>query len=940
MAILDVEQSKQSGSVGINRELDENAHSLIMDTIQITQYQYPEASTVRELTSNAIDSQNEKTKAIEIITGVKKEEDYYIRREDAQYKDSNFDKDYYDLKWLNKDQNEVELTYKCGTGGGWCDQLIVKDHGVGLGGKRLQGYFRIGYSTKRNTTKALGGFGFGAKVSLSLRNEYYDVVTAHNGKLFKFRCYAYKLDSLVSRFKNDEGDTNNFIEFTDSKGNSEKVYYEDTTLMNFTELIIPCKTYHRTKINDAINSQLLYLSGIKYVYVDESGYANPKKFQANILYNSKNLIVSDQRTYSKPHVVIVKDPEQPVGICYGFVNFNELEMQDLYSYVGFKCPMRQVIRDESGKETVVQDGVEVTPSRESVVWSDHTRNYLQNVIQSAGVEAQNLVNEQLKEKDFVEWIRKAVAIKSGSNSDWTLSNIAKITDITNVHPEYVADPSIKLCSVNEFFAGFSTRLITIESEYKRNVGYVQFIKRKPITSWQEMVGYNVKVYFHNDKQSPRKDEFIMRNGAGQNRFVAIKRITKDEMFNNLFKGDFDHPTTNFCKNEKQFEKLVELADRIEKLYFGHKALQNYDKIDVPDTFKSQLKTEDEIEEVEKKTQAETDPYVGLTPAERRKLTDSIILQHPKLHKSSYNIVNGQKPITYTKKEMLASDFVSDNAEVYYANGIEEEALSNIAAIIAHPHRIDFETRHNHDFEKTVFNPSLKIVRVPSNMPKKFTKNHKHINAFFGFKELFTEKDTTITMNKRVIEWNTLRLISKDFKNFGYLANFDKINPEIAQIYKEVAERMGGFTDFSTPQWQKAVNIPKDVFDGFDSFLAKITEFALFKADNPTDTEGLKQKSSELFGVNSIEEIKALDFELYNKYLALKEYSSEVYALFNCVDFKELNSDGEKVVFKLLDVYGLNNFNLSDFGIQFASEEDELPVVEETAEMATEVEDNN
>src|SRR5690242_17651699 len=117
MAILDVEQNKQQGSAGITREIDENAHSLIMDTIQITQYQYPEASTVRELTSNAIDSQNEKTKAIEIITGVKKEEDYFIRRETSQYKDSNFDKDYYDLKWLNTDKNDVELTYKCGTGG-------------------------------------------------------------------------------------------------------------------------------------------------------------------------------------------------------------------------------------------------------------------------------------------------------------------------------------------------------------------------------------------------------------------------------------------------------------------------------------------------------------------------------------------------------------------------------------------------------------------------------------------------------------------------------------------------------------------------------------------------------------------------------------------------------------------------------------------------------
>lgn len=157
MAILDVEQSKVVGNKGIDREIDENAHSLIMDTIQMTQYQYPESSTVRELTSNAIDSQAEKIRAIEILTGKVKKEDYYIERQEAQYKDSNFDESYYDLNWLDQQNNTVELKYICGTGGGWCDKLIVKDYGVGLGGTRLQKYFSIGYSTKRNTTKALGG---------------------------------------------------------------------------------------------------------------------------------------------------------------------------------------------------------------------------------------------------------------------------------------------------------------------------------------------------------------------------------------------------------------------------------------------------------------------------------------------------------------------------------------------------------------------------------------------------------------------------------------------------------------------------------------------------------------------------------------------------------------------------------------------------------------
>jgi hypothetical protein len=888
---------------------------------------------VRELTSNAIDSQNEKTKAIEIITGVKKEEDYFIRRETSQYKDSNFDKDYYDLKWLNTDKNDVELTYKCGTGGGWCDSFSVKDYGVGLGGSRLQGYFKIGFSTKRNTTKALGGFGFGAKASLSLRNEYYDVVTAHNGKLFKFRCYAYKLDSLVSKFK-DENNFNEYIEFSDSKGNTEKVYYESTDLKNFTEIIVPCKTYHRNKVNEAISSQLLYLTGITYNYIEENGYSTVKKFQADILYNSKNLIVSNQRTYSKPHVVIVKDPEQPVGICYGYVNFNELEMQDLYSYVGFKCPMRQVIRDENGKEIVVQEGVEVTPSRESVVWSDHTRGYLQKIITNAALEAKNLVNEQLKESDFLKWMQKAVAIKSGAGNDWTLSNIAKITDLTNVHPSYPEYPDIELCNINEFFAGFNIRYVNIENSYKRNVGYMDTLHRRAAGMWSDIIDrYNSKFYFYSDRLSPRKDEFILRTKSTNNRFIAIKRLTEDEMLTQLFKDkDFTKPTSGFCKTEKQFKKLLAITDKIEELLLENKAVTDYDKLDVPDTFKSSLKTEEEANKVEEEAAKAVDPFAGLTPAERRKLTDSIILQHPSLNKSSYDVINGQKPLIYAKKEMLASDFITDNAKVYYANGVEEQGLSNIAALITHPHKIEFEVRHMHNLGDSVFNSTYKIVRVPSNMPKKFTKNHKHINEFFGFKELYTQKHTVINMDEKVARWNTLRMVNKDWSKFRFLKNFAKINPEIAELYTDLEKEMSTFTDFSTTNWQSVANVPKDVFDGFISYLGKVTEFALFKADNPNDTEGLKNKSIELFGTDSIIDVKSVDFEIYSKYQALLEYTSQIYPLLNHVDFKELKDDGLNVIQKLLDSYGLNNFNISDF-VEF-KEEDSLPVVEEDVPATT------
>lgn len=147
---------KIESTTGFEKTIDSGSMHMALDVLQKFQYQFPQKSTTRELAANAVDSIKERDIAKLIITGKAKEEDYYIRRDDPEFIDSNFNPDYFDLKWLSS-KKDAEIIYVESSIGK--DKLIVKDEGVGLGGKRLELYFKLNASSKRNSKSAIGKWG-------------------------------------------------------------------------------------------------------------------------------------------------------------------------------------------------------------------------------------------------------------------------------------------------------------------------------------------------------------------------------------------------------------------------------------------------------------------------------------------------------------------------------------------------------------------------------------------------------------------------------------------------------------------------------------------------------------------------------------------------------------------------------------------------------------
>ena len=711
MAIQEIEVSKKgSDKTGFKREIHEGAYGLVLDTIQITQYTKPEESTVRELTANAVDSQREKEIAISILTGKSKPEDHYISRDGAKYDDSNFDRDYYSLEHLDTTKTKVKLVYEQNEGTGHCDNFRVIDYGVGLGASRLEGYFQIGYSTKRNSRGTLGAFGFGNKVALSTRCEYYTVISVHNGKKFSFNCYSYKIDSIIGKFNTETKTKNESITFSDGT----EVYYEATNEKNYTEIIVPTKRHHRSKYEAAVKNQLLYFDNVEFIIQDEYDKSERKiDITADIKYNSKRLIISDNGRFSKPHVVIVKgdDDGKGTGVCYGYIDFTELEMQQLYGNVGVKCPIRSVIRDdETGVETVLQEGVEVTPSRESVVWSEHTRKFIQKIFNEAVEEATEIVQDQLKETDFLKWIVACRDVMHRSSRSSVLGELKQVVDTSSISPKFNGT-KLKFGYPSTMFKGGRVRLnqTSFDRKTRKNT-----MSRTEIVAWDNL--NEDRVYYKESRSSAKTDAYI-ESIAGP--FITIEKIS-DEDLHKAFRDQ--ESSGKMFMDQTKFDKMLADRDEMFKALLTSKVIKKYEDIVVPDSFGQEFEEQEEVQKA-----------ASMSAAERRKLEAKIVIHFlcPKA-----NISYGHdKAFVWKQEDTKIIDVQDDEAQIVYGFSEDDEKLHFTAMLLRHQYPDDY-TNDSYGYDdrnnKAYFNDKFKLIKINKANERyiKGRENIIHVSNFF------------------------------------------------------------------------------------------------------------------------------------------------------------------------------------------------------------------
>lgn len=520
------------------------------------------------------------------------------------------------------------------------------------------------------------------------------------------------MDSLVPKFNMETEEENGFITFSDGT----KVYYEKTDELNYTEIEIPVKRHNRHKYAQAVKSQLLYFKNVKFTRISENGFDYDEEFKAEILFESENLIVSNNYQFSKPHIIITKgEGKDQVGVCYGYVDFLEMEMEQLYGNIGIKCPIQSLTRDDiTGVETILEPGVEVTPSRESVVWSEHTRKFLKERFEAAVEDATKMIQEKLDSTDLIDWINATKTAMNGGGSDnKALTELYKIIDKGSISPVFPGT-SIKFANPVPFFRGMKARLITTEwdRQLKKSV-----TKRVQLENWSSWSTDNI--FIKTDKTSIVKDKYIREMVGGD--FITIELQSDEERFSNYQENDVKSKNLS----PAYFVVAMKMADDIYTQLVSSKHSRNYEDIEVPEDFGKAVEVEQE-----------EDKKVLMSAAERRKLNGKITYQfaNPNSRYGNSWGTDKDKPFYFSNHEVKISELEDWEGTVIYGTNDELDYLIMVGLMfMGSTTKCDEDGKYNR-YENSDYrfnNVNLRIIKVSKQNERYFKSNDAfwHINDF-------------------------------------------------------------------------------------------------------------------------------------------------------------------------------------------------------------------
>lgn len=844
MAIQNIEETKVNliSDSMIDRVVHPAASGLVMEIVQSQQYTKPIPSTVRELTANAVDSQNEKIRALQILSGKASPSQFFVEREGELYEDSKWDPTYYNPEHLSA-EDKVYLTYISRPGTGRCDSFIVLDYGVGLSPKRLEGATMIGFSTKRNRKDMLGAFGIGAKVGLATQAPFYKVETVYNGIKLCVLVYNKSIASVIPSFNVETEESNIPITLY-----GETIYGERTTEKNYTKVEVSCLKHHKQDFILAVKSQLLYFNCVEFNILNEENEEGTEDieidFKAEILYESDNIIIASNGMFSKPHIVITRGEYSDAsnkGICYGYIDFKELELDDLNGNIGIKCPIRQVI-EVDGIEQVINEGVDVIPSREAVRWTNNTREYILKKFQAVREEADIIIQNELKADNFFTFIRTCHELLYKNRNNTIVSILSNLVDVRNLRPKF-ADTDIKFAPLSHMLdlRAFSVINVSVDD----NMEPKQYV----IRNWSHVNWDNV--YIASDIEWEEKALYL---SLGDNLDARTVTIIVDNIDTKLF-------------NDETESDLLNTLLQIQHL-LRNSGLPDTADVNIPEDFGVKLAAKRaELELAAKRAKLNTSNnrknYALIN--KERKQKNIILLKTPRIAVSEYTTKDNN--ISNSSIEIHKSNI--KEGSFYYNNRSDWDKVQFLTTLLVNSPKTG---------SLPFLTDKLSVLGISKNNYNLISeKNLNHIDDFFG-----KEVNGCIEIHDLLLKWNTARLMNLHMDSFSFMYNYEFMDINIYKAYKKVSEYVDSYYYYPNAFLSRAPS--------YTLYIDKFIEYM----DHLSDVQ-LKGVKCKYNGYKA----NVVDMEIYSVFLELLSYAEPISEIFNNMRLFNYNYTPEpKVIMSL------------------------------------------
>lgn len=544
-------------------------------------------------------------------------------------------------------------------------------------------------------------------------------------------------------------------------------------------------------------------------------------------------------------------------------------------------------------------------SRESVIWDNHTRDYIQHIIKEAQNEATALISDQLKEDDFYAWLEKANRILNRAQNRYgnqsALGEIAKIVDPSKLTAKFAPDPSIRFYQNPEtFFWGMNLRDVRIHTgKWDRETGqYKKELKRTPIDGWGYFKPSRLYELTGEDRSSPVKDRYLIELHAGS--YLQIKFQDKKTLLEEARKT---HKDWEKDRVEKWVDKKLKIRDKIYNYLTSHDTykINSYSDVEVPEDFEK--KVEKEIEEQKVST---------LSPAEKRALQGKVVCYTYEYKEQSY----GRYAYRLNKEEPILGELDDIQHPVVYGNQEDDDKFKMIANLFHYQHK-QFQFRPN-------FFPFEKLKKESYNgiAFARFSKrNTKHVKQNPNFihvdKYLWNHTKKSYNIGSAFIPLFTSLHIKNRLRKLPYLANFRIFNEDMSKAYNLLKQ-------YTSDCFAEATlnRVEKDfTFKAFRTKAEKLKEFQLFldKNKDNLDEATRKQKSKEVAGHEDLESVQVIDLKIVKLLEELETYSESIKDLFNHISFLEtkgnrIPDEAQRLINEILQSESLDNYQLSQQSI--------------------------